>query len=258
MTLPPGPRLPRPLQLVGMFARPRAFVEGCQQRYGDVFTVRMPGAAPMVYLGDPELVKAVWTRDRVNGLPDGRRIALEPLLGPRSVLIQEGDEHLRRRRLMLPPFHGERMRRYGALMEEIVLRDVERWPVGRPFALLPRMQAITLDVILRTVFGTRAGEREDALRAELAGILRRTASTLTQLTVLGAEAIGWKVTPFHRAVRRVDALIHAELRERRDAPDVAERDDIASMLVTARDENGEPLTDAELRDQLVTLLAAGH
>ena len=258
MSLPPGPKLPPPLQLAGMFGRPLAFMDRCAERYGPVFTLRLPGTQPLVYVADPDLVKAVWTRDKVNGLPDGRRLALEPLLGARSVLIQEGEEHLRRRRLMLPPFHGERMRAYGPLMEELVLRDVERWPRDKPFALLPRMQSITLDVILRTVFGTRAGAREDALREELAGVLRRTNSKLTQLAVLGTEAIGRRVTPFHRAVRRMDRLIHSELEERRRAPDLAERDDIASMLMTARDEQGEPLSDGELRDQLVTLLAAGH
>ena len=88
-------------------------MERCHERYGDTFTLRMPGSEPMVFLADPDLVKAVWTRDKVNGLPSGRRITLQPVLGPRSVLLQEGAEHLRRRRLMLPPFHGERMRRYG-------------------------------------------------------------------------------------------------------------------------------------------------
>ena len=258
MSLPPGPRLPPALQLVGFFSRTVAFLNRCHERHGPVFTLRLPASEPMVFLSEPDLVKAVWTRDKVNGLPAGRRITLEPLLGPRSVLIQEGEEHLRRRKLMLPPFRGERMRAYGPLMEELVLRDVERWPLDRPFALLPRMQAITLDIILRTVFGTTAGAREDALRDQLRGVLSRTTNTLTQLTVLGAEAAGRKVTPFHRAVRRMDALIHEELRERRRAPDLAERDDIASILMSARDEDGQPLTDDELRDQLVTLLAAGH
>ena len=126
MPLPPGPRLPKPLQLVGFFNRPVGFMERCHERYGDVFTLRFPGNEPMVFLADPDLVKAVWTRDKVNGLPAGRRITLQPVLGPRSVLLQEGAEHLRRRKLMLPPFHGERMRRYGELMDDITLRDIER------------------------------------------------------------------------------------------------------------------------------------
>ena len=233
-------------------------MERCQQRCGDVFTLRMPASEPMVFLADPDLVKAVWTRDKVNGLPAGRRITLQPVLGPRSVLLQEGAEHLRRRRLMLPPFHGDRMRRYGELMDEITRRDVERWPLDRPFALMPRMQSITRDVILRAVFGTHAGAREDELRRRIDDVLVRTTRTRTQIAVLLAEAAGVPRTPFHRAVRRMDDVLREEIRERRRASDLDGRDDILSMLVQARDEDGAPLDDDELRDQLVTLLLAGH
>jgi cytochrome P450 len=233
-------------------------MERCHERHGDVFTLRMPGSEPMVFLADPDLVKAVWTRDKVNGLPSGRRITLQPVLGPRSVLLQEGAEHLRRRRLMLPPFHGERMRRYGELMDEITLRDMEQWPVDRPFPLQPRMQSITRDVILRAVFGTHAGAREDELRRRIDDVLVRTTRAITQLTVVLAEAAGARVTPFHRAVKRMDAVLYEEIRERQRAPDLDDRDDILSMLVQARDEDDRPLDEGELRDQLVTLLLAGH
>jgi cytochrome P450 len=256
--LPPGPRLPSALQVVGFFRRPAAFMERCHERYGDAFTLRMPASEPMVFLADPDLVKAVWTRDKVNGLPAGRRITLQPVLGPRSVLLQEGAEHLRRRRLMLPPFHGERMRRYGELMDEITLRDVEQWPVGRPFALQPRMQSITRDVILRAVFGTHAGAREDELRRRIDDVLVRTTNAGTQIAVLLAEAASFRRTPFHRAVRRMDDVLYEEIRERQAEPDLGERDDVLSMLVQARDEDGSPLDEGELRDQLVTLLLAGH
>jgi cytochrome P450 len=258
VTLPPGPRLQPPLQLIGFFSRPTAFLQRCRERYGDVFTLRLPATEPMVFLGDPDLVKAVWTRDKVNGLPEGRRLTLEPVLGPRSVLLQEGAEHLRRRRLMLPPFHGERMRRYGEVMDEMTLRDIERWPVGEPFSLMPRMQAITRDVILRAVFGTRAGEREDELRRRIDDVLSRTTRTRTQLGVLAAESAGLPHTPFHRAVRRMDDVLYAEIRDRQAATDLDDREDILSMLVQARDEDGEALDTGELRDQLVTLLLAGH
>jgi cytochrome P450 len=244
--------------VLGFFSRPTAFVERCHARYGDVFTLRMPASEPMVFLADPALVKAVWTRDKVNGLPSGRRITLQPVLGPRSVLLQEGAEHLRRRKLMLPPFHGERMRRYGDLMDEITLRDIESWPVGRPFALQPRMQSITRDVILRAVFGTHAGQREDELRVRIDDVLTRTTSAFTQIAVLVAEGAGKRTTPFHRAVRRMDDVLLEEIRERQAAPDLDERDDILSMLIQARDEDGSPLDTGELRDQLVTLLLAGH
>jgi cytochrome P450 len=244
--------------VIGFFRRPTGFMERCHARYGDVFTLRMPASEPMVFLADPDLVKAVWTRDKVNGLPSGRRITLQPVLGPRSVLLQEGAEHLRRRRLMLPPFHGERMRRYGELMDEITRRDIAQWPVGRAFPLQPRMQSITRDVILRAVFGTSAGAREDELRRRIDDVLVRTASATTQITVLLAEAAGVRQTPFHRAVRRMDAVLYDEIRERQRASDLDERDDILSMLIQARDEDGDPLDEGELRDQLVTLLLAGH
>jgi cytochrome P450 family 135 len=256
--LPPGPRLPSPLQLVAFFRRPTAFLERCNERHGDAFTLRMPGTEPMVFVSDPDLVKAVWTRDKSNGLPSGRRITLQPVLGPRSLLLQEGDEHLRRRRLMLPPFHGERMRRYGELMDDITLRDLERWPVGQPFALLPRMRSITRDVILRAVFGTEAGPREDELRRRIDDVLVRTARASTQVAVLVSEAVSVRRTPFHRAVRLMDDVLRDEIRLRRAARDLDKRDDIMSMLVQARDEDGSPLDENELRDQLVTLLLAGH
>jgi cytochrome P450 len=250
--------LPPPLQLVGFFRRPAAFMEQCQRRYGDAFTLRMPGSEPMVFLADPDLVKAVWIRDKVNGLPAGRRITLQPVLGPQSVLLQEGAEHLRRRRMMLPPFHGDRMRRYGELMDEITRRDIERWPLDQPFALMPRMQSITRDVILRAVFGTHAGAREDELRRRIDDVLVRTTRAPTQLAVVLAEAAGLPHTRFHRAVRRMDDVLRQEIRERKAATDLDERDDILSLLVQARDEDGSPLDEDELRDQLVTLLLAGH
>jgi cytochrome P450 len=256
--LPPGPKLPSPLQLVGFFSRPAAFMERCQQRYGDVFTLRMPASEPMVFLANPDLVKAVWARDKLNGLPAGRRITLQPVLGPQSVLLQEGAEHLRRRRMMLPPFHGERMRRYGELIDEIARRDIEQWPVDRPFALMTRMRSITRDVILRTVFGTHEGAREDELRERIDDVLVRSTRAPTQIAVLLAEAAGVRQTPFHRAVRRMDELLRDEIRARQAVANLGERDDILSMLVQARDEDGSPLDEDELRDQLVTLLLAGH
>ena len=256
--LPPGPRLPSPLQLIGFFSRPAAFMERCQRRYGDVFTLRMPASEPMVFLADPELVRAVWSLDKVNELPAGRRITLQPVLGPRSVLLQEGAEHLRRRRLMLPAFHGDRMRRYGELIDEITRREIEDWPLDRAFALMPRMRSITRDVILRAVFGMHAGAGEEKLRLRIDDVLARTTRSSTQIAVLLAEAAGAPRTPFHRAVRRMDAVLRDEIRERQRAADLHERDDILSMLIQARDEDDLPLNEDELRDQLVTLLLAGH
>ncbi len=254
----PSSKLPPLLQLIGFFARPTAFPERLQKRFGDVFALRVPAAEQMVFLADPDLVKAVWSQDKVNLLPDGRRITLQPVMGPRSVLLQEGAEHLRSRKLMLPPFHGDRMRSYGDLIDQITLREIESWPVGEPFALMPRMQAITLDVILRAVFGTHAGAREDALRAAIGSVLEASNSVLTQTTVIFSVMTGFQHTPFNRKVKRMDAIIYEEIADRQAADDLDEREDILSLLIRARDEEGNPLDRSELRDQLVTLLLSGH
>src|SRR4051812_28956829 len=170
-TLPDGPREPAALQTARFLSRPFGSLDRAYERHGPVFTVNLWPVGRMVLLADPDAVKAVWSRDRVNTLPSGRDVLLRPLLGPRSLLLQEGEEHLRRRKLMLPPFHGERMRGYLETMREATERDMARWPVGRPFPLMERTQAITLDVILRAVFGTTGGPREDELRTLLRDIL---------------------------------------------------------------------------------------
>ena len=258
MSLPPGPRLPPPLQTVGYLRRPVGFLAACERRFGSVFTLDLPPVGRAVHLTSPEAAKAVFTRDKVNVMNPGRRFLLEPLVGPRSVLLQVGDEHLRRRRLMLPPFHGERMRGYQAVMEDVTRAAVARWPRGRAFPLLPEMGAITLDVILRAVFGLRPGPREEEVRALLTGILRDANRLGVQMVfALASERMRGRL-PIGRQLARVDRLLGDEIAERRAAADLDEREDILSMLVLARDEDGRPLDDAELRDQLVTLLVAGH
>jgi cytochrome P450 family 135 len=256
--LPPGPRLPPPLQIARFVRRPIGFLDDCAERYGPVFTLRLGVGGAAVFVSEPSHLRAIWSNDRDHRLNAGRRFLLEPVLGVRSVLLQTGDEHLRRRRLMLPPFHGDRMRSYARVVDEMTLREVERWPVAEPFPLLPRMQRITLDVILRAVFGTRAGAEEDALRARLTRLLERTNHPLSQLAVTADWFLGGHLKPFAPAVRPVDELIAAAVAARRGAGDLEDREDILSLLMLARDEDGEALSDAELRDQLVTLLVAGH
>jgi cytochrome P450 len=206
-------------------------------------------------LSDPEAVKALYT---VPGhtLPPGRSATLEPIVGARSLLLLEGREHLARRRLMLPPFHGERMRAYEATVREVVARVVERWPEGKPFALHPHMQAITLEVILRAVFGVTDPGRHARLTERLGALLSGTAAPSLQLRVLLWRRVGGPdpLAPMQALRREIDAMLAAEIEERRADP----REDILSMLVTARFEDGEPMDDAEIRDQLMTLLLAGH
>jgi cytochrome P450 len=203
-------------------------------------------------------MKCLFGADRQNTIAPGRNVVLAPVLGRRSLLLLEGEEHLRRRKLMLPPFHGERMRAYEAVMAEATEREVASWPVGRRFPLQDSMQAITLEVILRAVFGVEDDERRQLLRRTLVAILATTRSP---------RAIGMTIDRLRRlpGYRRVgemlaeaDEILLAEIAERRDDPDLASREDILSLLVGARFEDGSAMSDAELRDQLMTLLMAGH
>jgi cytochrome P450 len=260
MPLPPGPRAPRPIQTAAWMLRPLELFDRCRRRYGESFTLRLARFPPMVFLSDPVAIKQLFGADRENTLPPGRTFALEPIMGPRSVLLLEGDEHLRRRRLMLPAFHGERMRAYEGLIESIAEREVAGWPLGEPLALHPRFQALTLEVILAAVFGVRAGERAERLRAELASILNRTSSPALFATALFARRLG-RLGPygaFERSVEHANVLLAAEIAERRADPGLADRDDILSMLLAARFEDGSSMDDGEIRDQLMTLLLAGH
>jgi cytochrome P450 len=212
----------------------------------------------MVMISDPAAVKALYT-ERRNGLPPGRSFALEPILGPRSVLLLQGEEHIARRRLMLPSFHGERMRSYEAVVEEIVGAEIDSWPLGREFPIHARMQAVTLEVILRVVFGVADGPRLDRLRVLLRDVLVVTGSTRMQLTGLFARRAGRDpLAQVRTRLGQVDEALFAEIAEHRLRPDLEERDDILSMLMTARFEDGTQMDDKELRDQLMTLLLAGH
>src|SRR3954452_13005154 len=152
-SLPPGPTEPPLLQSMRWLARPISFLEDCRRRYGDTFSVSFLGfQTPMVMVSHPDTVRALYS-ERAHGLPPGRTLSLKPIVGARSVLLLEGDEHLARRRAILPPFHGDRMRAYEPTVREVTEREIARWPTDRPFPVHPSMQAITLEVILRAVFG---------------------------------------------------------------------------------------------------------
>ena len=256
--LPPGPAAPPVLQTARWLLRPISFMESCRRRFGEVFSVRFLGfRSPMVMLSDPEAIRALYT-ERAHQLPPGRGIALLPVVGPRSVLLLEGAEHLARRKLMLPPFHGQRMRAYEATVAEVAERDLDGWPSGEPFAVHPRMQAVTLEVIVRAVFGVTDPARGAQLRELLRRLLDGTASFGLQFGFMLSRRFGGP-DPLAgvRALRReIDVLLLAEIAERRGAG--AEGEDILSLLMAARFEDGEPMSDGELCDQLVTLLVAGH
>ncbi len=257
--LPPGPRLPKAVQTAIWSRQARRLLFACQERYGDMFTLRIAYEGNWVMLADPEAVKQVFTGDpRVFHAGEGNQI-LEPFLGPNSILVLDEKPHIGQRRLLLPPFHGERMQAYRETMRDIAAREIESWPTGTPYKLRPRMQAITLEIILRTVFGVREGESLTELRGALRDFLDLTTNPRVLLPVLLVGPHRVKRLPaLRRRIERVDRLIHAEIRERRNAGDLEERDDILSMLVAARHEDGSPMSDAEIRDELLTLLVAGH
>jgi len=255
--LPPGPSEPPAIQTARWLLRPISFMESCRRRFGDAFSVNFLGfRSPMVMLSDPQAIRELYTA-RGHGLPPGRGVALLPVVGARSVLLLEGGEHLARRRLMLPPFHGERMRAYEAIVREVVERDVAGWPQGEAFAVHPRMQAVTLEVILRAVFGVTDPARGDRLRDLLRSLLDATTSLRLQFGFMLARRLG-APDPLERlrALRReIDAVLLAEIADRRAS---GGGEDILSLLLEARFEDGEPMSAEEVCDQLVTLLVAGH
>jgi cytochrome P450 len=261
MALPPRPDLSRFQMNVGFMLTPTRFLDSCHRRMGDYFTLRPAADRTLVITADPEAVKQVFSGDP-NLLHAGAgNIVLAPLLGSGSVLLLDGPEHLRHRRMMLPPFHGERMRAYGETIADVAERRIARWPHGRAFPALPEMQAITLEVIMRAVFGFDDAARREAIGGPLRRLLDSTANRWrVVLLALTSGRTGprspW--TRFAEARREADALLYAEIARRRANPDAGGGDDIFSLLLAARDEDGEPLTDAELRDELVTLLVAGH
>ncbi len=260
MALPPGPSAPALVQAMRWMRSPVKLMEDSRERFGETFTLRMARVGTLVFISDPQSIKRLFAQDRDNRLPEGRTVLLEPVLGRRSLLLLEGDDHLRSRRLMLPPFHGERMRAYEAVMAEIADRELDSWPLGERFALHPRMQAITLEVILRAVFGIDDPARRERLSELLVRILNVTSSPRAQVIGLAARRFG-RVGPDRRlqtVLDEADGALFEQIAERRAAPDVAERNDILSMLVAARFEDGEPMSDVEVRDQLMTLLLAGH
>jgi cytochrome P450 len=211
--------------------RPLPLLERCRERYGDVFTLRIHGEAPWVVLADPAAVKEVFTGDAEVLRAGVANVILRPVVGHRSVIVLDGQEHLAQRRLLLPPFHGERMERYGRLVREIADTEIASWPRNEPLRMAPRMRALTLEVILRAVFGVRETDRLDALRPALRSALELTVSpfALFFFLVAGPERTE-REARLRRALDRVDRLLFEEVARRRVAGDLAERDDVLSLL----------------------------
>jgi cytochrome P450 family 135 len=256
-TLPPGPRLPVAAQTAAWMARPWEFMQRCAARYGDMFTLRLAGERPWVMVSHPDTVKEVFTGPpELLHAGEANRILL-PVVGANSVLLLDDEAHREQRRLLMPPFRGNHLMSYTDTMNAVAQAEIARWPRGKPVPLHPRMQALTLEIILRAVFGLSEGTRLEQLRAELVRMLTTASGMAGQLLlVLGPRRARAALT--RKLFRRIDRLLYAEIDGRRRADHLDDRSDVLSMLLQARHEDGQPMCDVEIRDELMTLLLAGH
>lgn len=262
MRLPIGPKKPPLIQTLEWIFRPLETLDDRSQRYGDTFRVLGNQRPALVYFSSPEALEAIFTAkpDQLSSA-QGNQI-LKPLLGAASLILLEGKFHQRQKQLLMPPFHGDRMRAYGDLIISITEQVMGQWGPHQPFAVRPAMQEVSLRVILSAVFGLHDGPRYEQLRRVLVTMLDAFASPfgfmLLYYRFLQHDWGAW--SPWGRFLRQkhqIDQLLYAEIRDRRAAPDTT-RTDILALLMSARDESGQPLSDEELRDELLTLLFAGH
>jgi cytochrome P450 len=258
MALPPGPRAPSPVQTLQFLARPTEMLIRWQRRYGDMATVKFAGFGRGVYVSDPEVIRELFTGDQSDLHAGDANSFLAPIVGRHSVLVLDGPEHLRQRKLLLPPFQGSRVAAFREIVRDAAHREVDRWRPGQELVLRDRMRALTFDVICHAVFGVYEPERVERLRTALSAVID-TPTLVMAVAALRADLGPW--SPGGKLKRRLeaaDALIYEEIEWRRGEPDLAERTDVLSLLLSARDEDGQPMTDTELRDELVTMLGAGH
>jgi cytochrome P450 len=237
---------------------PIGALSGWQRRFGHVFTVRYAGFGTGVYVAEPAAIRELFTGEQSQLLAGEANSFMAPVLGEHSVLVLDGPEHLRQRRLLLPPFQGSRVGEFRAIAAEVAAREITRWHPGQELVLRERMRAITFEVICRAVFGVTRAERVERLRAVLAAVI--DASPLFMLFGAARADLG-PLSPggrFAARLRAADAELYREIALRRSEPDLEQRSDVLSLLLCARDEEGRGMSDRELRDELFTMLAAGH
>jgi cytochrome P450 len=258
MGLPPGPRAPGLVNAARFGRRPLDVLHAWQARYGNVFSVRFTGFGMGVYVAEPDAIAALFSGDQSTLRAGEANAIMEPILGPHSVLVLDGPEHLRQRRLLLPPFQGSRVAAFRDVIREATERELASWTPGSEIVLRERMRALTFDVICRAVFGVTDPARVARLRSALMAVIDTSILSLV-VAPLRADLGSW--SPGGRLARRVraaDALLNEEITARRGEPDLERRGDVLSLLLCARDEHGAAMSDAELRDELFTMLAAGH
>ncbi|NET24669.1 cytochrome P450 [Okeania sp. SIO1I7] len=260
MTQLPGPKAPALIQLLQWVAKPLTFMEKCAKEYGDAFQIKLN--YPMVFISHPKAIEEILkTNPKQFDSGYGNKL-LAPLVGDNSLLLLDGDRHQRHRQLLMPPFHGERMQAYGKLICAIAEKVASKWVVGQPFSMRESTQEISLKVILQAVFGLEEGQRYDKLEKLLNSVLESLASSWKAsalfLKFLQIDLGSWSPWgKFLRERQEIDELVYAEIAERRQKLD-PKQTDILTMLLLARDEAGEAMSDGELHDELITLLLAGH
>lgn len=262
MKLPNGPQTPSVVQTLQWIVSPMSYMEDWRARYGDIFTLRLNGT-DIVFVSNPQGLQDILTGDTKElEAPGELNLIFESLLGRNSVITLSGLQHQRQRHLLMPPFHGERMRNYGQVISDVTEQIMSQWQIDKPFNVRSATQAITLRVIMQAVFGLYSGDRALELERLLAELLDKGSSQLgvTMLYFPVLQKDFGPLSPWGQALRRqqqVDRLVYEEIRQRRKQPDVSGTD-ILSLLIAARDEFGQPMTDEELHDELMTLLVAGH
>jgi cytochrome P450 len=256
-SLPPGPRTPSAVQIMGWWTRPNAYIERQRAKYGKRFTLRLLGFPPFVYLSDPADIEQVFKMPpEVLHPGEGAKI-LEPVVGKNSLILLDEQPHLEQRKLLSPALHGKKMQALEGLMAEVADETIANWPRNEPLELHPRLQELTLEIILRAVFGLDPGPRLEGLRSRLGEIMDIAGRWTGMIPQLHRD-LG-PLTPWRRMRQlqdEADQMIFELIEERRASN--AERDDILSMLLDARHEDGSPMSYEELRDELMTLLTAGH
>jgi cytochrome P450 len=256
--LPPGPRAPATVNTVRLARRPLESLLGWRKRYGDVFTVRYLIFGTGVYVGDPAAIRDLLTGDQSDLHAGEANAPLSPVLGNNSVLVLDGPRHLRQRKLLLPPFQGSAVQSFREVIRDVAEKEVASWEVGAEFAMRDRMRALTFEVICQAVFGVTDREHVARLRAALLPIMDMGATFFLPAALrrdFGPLSPGGRL---RRRLLRADALLYEEIALRREDADIDQREDVLSLLLRARDEQGQPMTDVELRDELMTMLAAGH
>jgi len=242
-------------------ADPLGFQDVYSQKYGDIFTMRLSGLGSCVVISNPQAIQEIFSQDSKFDVGRGNALA-EPLVGQNSLLLMDGNRHRRERKLLMPPFHGERLQTYAKQICLITEQVASQWQAGQPFVARTAMQKVSLEVILQIVFGLSKGERYQQLKPLLTEWLDMTDSPLrSSMLFLRFLQQDWGLwTPWGQMKQRqrhVNDLLQAEIEERR-TKGYEGRADVLSLMMAARDENGQPMSDEELRDELLTILFAGH